>query len=68
MSMKVVLDILSESGMLGARAAVFPMERNHKLTTESGSPIVDPSWYKRLVRRLLYLTITRLNLTHSVIT
>ena len=36
---KYALDILSE--MLGAKLAAFPMEQNHGLMTESGSPIAD---------------------------
>ena len=63
---KYAFDILSESGMLGAKPAVFPMEQNHWLTTKSGSPIADPARYRRLVGHLLYLTITRPDLTYSV--
>ena len=63
---KYALDILSESGMLGAKPVAFPMEQSHRLTTESGSPIADPSRYRRPVGRLLYLTITRPDLTYSV--
>jgi len=48
--------------MLGAKPAACPMEQNHKLTTESGSPITNPSSY----RRLLYFTITRPDLTYSI--
>ena len=62
---KYALDISSESRMLGAKPAGFPMEQNHRLTSEFGSPIADTSKYRRLVGRLLYLTITRSDLQYS---
>ncbi|GKV30029.1 hypothetical protein SLEP1_g38896 [Rubroshorea leprosula] len=45
---KYALDILTESGMLGAKPSSFPMEQHHHLKLASGSPIPDPSQYKRL--------------------
>ncbi|PKI47338.1 hypothetical protein CRG98_032263 [Punica granatum] len=55
---KYVLDILTECGMLGARPSLFPMEQHHHLSAGSGAPFSDPSQYRRLVVRLIYLTIT----------
>ncbi|GKV50014.1 hypothetical protein SLEP1_g56732 [Rubroshorea leprosula] len=45
---KYALDILTESGMLGAKPSSFPMEQHHRLGLASGSPIPDPSQYRRL--------------------
>ncbi|XP_057962351.1 uncharacterized mitochondrial protein AtMg00810-like [Malania oleifera] len=61
-----VLDILEQAGVLGARPATFPMELNLKLTTSDFDFYEDPSAYRRLVRRLLYLTLTRPDLAYSV--
>jgi hypothetical protein len=36
---KYVLDLLSETGMSGCRAALTPIEQNHRLTSESGEPV-----------------------------
>jgi len=63
---KYTLDILSESGMRGAKPASFPMAQNLKLTSDSGAPISNPSRFRRLVGRLLYLTITQPEITYSV--
>ncbi|GKV20622.1 hypothetical protein SLEP1_g53282 [Rubroshorea leprosula] len=46
---KYALNILMESSMLGAKPSSFPMEQHHRLGLASGSPILDPSQYKRLV-------------------
>lgn len=35
------------------------MDKNIKLSLESGNPIYDPTSYRQLVGRLLYLTTTR---------
>ncbi|PKI73561.1 hypothetical protein CRG98_006142 [Punica granatum] len=63
---KYTLDILTEAGMLGSRPAHFPMEQQHRLSRDSGDPIPDPGLYRRLIGRLLYLTITRPELAYPV--
>ncbi|PKI49874.1 hypothetical protein CRG98_029740 [Punica granatum] len=63
---KYVLEILKECGMLGARPSTFPMEQHHWLTADSGTPLNDPSRYRRLVGCLIYLTITRPELCYPV--
>ncbi|PKI33311.1 hypothetical protein CRG98_046299 [Punica granatum] len=42
------------------------MEHNHRLSSESGTLLDDPGQYRQLVGRLLYLTITRPDLTYSI--
>ncbi|XP_038698058.1 uncharacterized mitochondrial protein AtMg00810-like [Tripterygium wilfordii] len=61
---KYALEILKEHGFLGARLVEFPMEEI-KLS-EKGELLKDPEKYRRLVGRLIYLTITRLDITYSV--
>ncbi|CAH9138265.1 unnamed protein product [Cuscuta epithymum] len=63
---KYTLDILKESGLLAGRPSQFPMEQNLKLRPDDDSPLVDASSYRRLIGRLLYLTVTRPDIVFSV--
>ncbi|XP_021717945.1 uncharacterized protein LOC110685730 [Chenopodium quinoa] len=63
---KYSLDIISETGLLGAKPADFPMEQNHKLALAEGRVLEDVEKYRRLVGRLIYLAITRPDLAYPV--
>ena len=63
---KYALDILSDSGMLGCKPVTTPMEQNLKLCQSDGDYLDDPSTYRRLVGRLWYLIVTRLDLSFAV--
>ena len=60
------LDILSDSGMLGFKPVNTPMEQNLKLSQSGGDSLDDPLVYKRLAGRLLYLTVSRPDISYSV--
>nr|MCH9869351.1 hypothetical protein [Serratia marcescens] len=64
---KYVLDILSETGLLGCRPVETPMDPNIKLSAHtSDPPFTDPGRYRRLVGRLIYLTVTRPDIAYAV--
>ncbi|KAL5581999.1 hypothetical protein UlMin_014441 [Ulmus minor] len=56
---KYTLDIFKEAGLLGAKPAKFPMEQNLKLDPSIGDLLENPTHYRRLIGKLIYLTITR---------
>ncbi|GAV71586.1 hypothetical protein CFOL_v3_15076 [Cephalotus follicularis] len=52
--------------MLGSKPVDTPMDPNVKLTVEDGEPLNDPEKYRRLVRKLNYLTVTRPDIAFSI--
>ncbi|KAF5481277.1 hypothetical protein F2P56_001944 [Juglans regia] len=63
---KYALDILHDSGLLACKPSLIPMDPNLKLSKDEGKLRHDPAEYRRLVGKLLYLTITRPDLSYSV--
>lgn len=63
---KYTLDILEECGLQGSRPSSFPMEQNVKFSANDDTPEVDAGQYRRLIGRLLYLTVTRPDITFAV--
>ena len=53
------MSILEDTGMLAFKSSAVPMEADLKLNAELGSQLPDPETYRRLIGRLLYLTISR---------
>ncbi|GJZ87171.1 putative reverse transcriptase, RNA-dependent DNA polymerase, LTR copia-type gag-polypeptide [Tanacetum coccineum] len=63
---KYTLDILEDSGKLGCKPSVFPIEEGLKLDKGESESRVDASQYRRLIGRLLYLQATRPDITYTV--
>ena len=64
---KYALEIGNECGLLGAKPLDFAIEKNHKLVLASDRLLNDATRYRRLVVRLIYLTITRPELTYVIL-
>ena len=60
------LQLLEDTGFLGCKPAVLPMDPKVKLCSFEGDSLPDASLYRRLVGRLLYLTISRPDITFAV--
>ena len=63
---KYALDIIAESGLLGCKPTSFPMEENHQSALATGTLLKVLEKYCRLVGRLIYLTISRPELSYCV--
>uniref|UniRef100_A0A2N9EWV2 Integrase catalytic domain-containing protein n=1 Tax=Fagus sylvatica TaxID=28930 RepID=A0A2N9EWV2_FAGSY len=64
---KYFLDLLSETGLLGARPANTPMDSIVKIDGEQGELFSDVRRYRRLVGKLIYLTVTCFDITYVVL-
>ncbi|XP_022867558.1 uncharacterized protein LOC111387247 [Olea europaea var. sylvestris] len=60
------LQLLDDSGFLACKPTSSPMDPKVKLTSLEGDLLHDASSYRRLVGRLLYLTVSRLDITFAV--
>ena len=60
---KYILDLLTETGMLGCRPSDTPMEAR---SPEDEGRLVDVDQYQRLVGRLIYLSHTRPDIAFAV--
>lgn len=63
---KYALDIIKETGLLGCKPALTPIEQNHNLASDDGLLYDDPTQYRRLVGRLVYLSNTRPDLCYAI--
>ena len=63
---KYVLDLLSETRLLGCKSIATAMDPNTKLVAYQGDVLTDPSCYQRLVGKLNYLTIMRIDISFVV--
>jgi Reverse transcriptase (RNA-dependent DNA polymerase) len=63
---KYTLDLLKETGKLGAKPVTTPIDSNYKLNPEDGELLEDIGQYQRLVGKLIYLTVTRPDISYVV--
>ncbi|PRQ39442.1 putative RNA-directed DNA polymerase [Rosa chinensis] len=63
---KYVLDLLAETSMLDCKPVDTPIEQNHPLAEYVDQIPTNKGRYQRLVRRLIYLSHTRLALAYAV--
>ena len=63
---KYALEVLKDAGMLACKPSKVPMEQNLKLSKFQGKLLVDHGVYIRFVGKLLYSTITRLDIAYPI--
>ena len=63
---KYALDILSSTGMLACKPVSVPMDPSVHLRKDTGTLLPSVKPYRELIGRLLYLTITRPDITFAV--
>ena len=60
-----MFDLLFKTGKLGVKPCSFPMVPGVHFIRE-GEIFEDPERYKRLIGKLNYLTVTRLDIAHLI--
>ena len=63
---KYVLDLLQDTGLLGCKPTNTPTEGESDLWNEECEEYKDVKQYRRLVGKLIYLTVTRPYISYSV--
>ena len=63
---KYILDILQDLGLSACKSTAFPLPTNLKLSTDNGDLLPHREQYRRLIGRLLYLSITRPDISYAV--
>ena len=63
---KYIIQLLQDTGFLNAKSAVIPMDPNLHLTSTDGDLLPDPSAYRRLLGRLMYICISRPDICFAV--
>ena len=61
-----ILILLYKFGMTECKPVTTPLDRNLKVDADSGTIECQPMFYRQLVGSLIYLTITRLDLSYRV--
>ena len=62
---KYVSDLLSKAGITNNKIVSTSLEYNAKLTPLDGEPISDATRYRQLVGSLIYLIVTRPDISHA---
>lgn len=63
---KYALELPTDAGYLGCRSISVPMEQSVKPSELDGDSLEDPAPYRRIIGQLIYLNITRPDLSYSV--
>uniref|UniRef100_A0A2N9G6A2 Reverse transcriptase Ty1/copia-type domain-containing protein n=1 Tax=Fagus sylvatica TaxID=28930 RepID=A0A2N9G6A2_FAGSY len=63
---KYTSDLISRVGITDNKIVDTPIEYNNRLNTHDGEPLPDATLYRQLVESLVYLTVTRPDISYAV--
>ena len=63
---KYASNLLSRAGLIDSKTVDTPVELNAHLTPSRGKPLSKTSLYRRLVGSLVYLTVTRPDISYAI--
>ena len=63
---KYILDLLADSNLTDCNPAPFPLSKGLHLSTKDVPKLPDPEVYRRIIGKLLYLNLTRPDISYAV--
>ena len=63
---KYTSDLISQAEITDSKIVDTPIEYNNRLNTHDGEPLPDATLYRQLVGNLVYLTVTRLDISYAI--
>jgi len=63
---KYASDLLSKAGLTDSKTCISPLEHNTRLLATDGESLPDATLYRQLVGSLIYLTVTRPDISYTV--
>uniref|UniRef100_A0A2N9GY11 Reverse transcriptase Ty1/copia-type domain-containing protein n=1 Tax=Fagus sylvatica TaxID=28930 RepID=A0A2N9GY11_FAGSY len=64
--LKYTSNLISRAGITDSKIVDTPIEYNNRLNTHDGEPLPDAILYRQLVGSLVYLTVTRPDISYAV--
>jgi hypothetical protein len=61
-----VLDLLNDTGKLRCKSVSTPRDSKYKLNSEDGEPLENINQFQRLIGKIIYLTVIRLDISFVV--
>lgn len=63
---KYILDLVSEYELLGSKPSKIKIDRNLDFRSPQSEELSDSNIYRKLISKLIYLTISRVDITYLV--
>ena len=58
--------MMSKYGMADCKPILVPLDQNGKISADVGYTLEDPTMYRKMVGSLIYVTISRPDLSYTV--
>ena len=63
---KYTFDLISQASITDSKIVDTPIEYNYRFNSHDGKSLSDVTFYRQLVGSLIYLTVTRLDISYAV--
>ena len=63
---KCTSDLISQASIIDSKIVDTPIEYNYRLNSHDGEPLSDATLYRHLIGSLIYLTVTRPDISYAI--